>query len=111
MRRKQAHIHKFLAISLLLVFAIALTPFSAFHHHNDEPKCAKEGYTCTHKSHIGNHAEKCLVCAMHFEKNYTYSSYHYQLFEQLSHNTIGTAAVSGTYSELISLALRGPPVV
>ena len=94
-----------------MVFAIALTPFSAFHnHHQEAPKCATEGKSCSHRFHIHSHAEKCLICTVHLEKTYDKGHLQYLLYQE--HNTVlkSYSIVNGDYTKLISLALRGPPV-
>jgi hypothetical protein len=93
-----------------MVFAIALTPFSVFHHHDEEVlPCAETKKDCGHSFHIHKHADKCLICAAHFEKHYTRSDVHDQI--DLTHKPVSAifTTLSGAYAELISLALRGPP--
>jgi hypothetical protein len=111
LKKKHLHIHRVLSILLLWVFAIALTPFSAFHdHHHAEPKCVAHEKACTHKVHVSNHAEECLICAAHFEKNYIATAYHFEVYLVNKPATPYYPTVSGFYTELVGLALRGPPV-
>lgn len=99
-------------MALLLVFAIALTPFGALHHHHDDaPICTKDGKICLHKGHVSNHEETCLICKAHFEKNYTTHQPHYQLFQDSEFTLKIYDTIKGSYAELISQALRGPPAV
>ena len=111
MRKRANHIHRILSILLLWVFAIALTPFSAFHNHNhEEPRCSATEKICQHKVHISNHTDTCLVCAAHFEKNYLRTTTRFEIYQVNKPLVKFYPTVKGCYAELISLALRGPPV-
>lgn len=97
---------------LLWVFTIALTPFSAFHDHNhNEPRCVSNQKTCTHKLHISNHSDSCLICKAHFEKNYLSTQQYFETYQVNVSAMRYYATVNGSYAELISLSLRGPPLV
>lgn len=95
-----------------MVFAIALTPFAVFHnHHVDEVKCSNRQAKCHHQFHIHTQKDNCLVCAAHFEKSYTRTEAQYNLYRFCKQILNPYTAISGSYAELISQALRGPPVV
>lgn len=101
-----------MSVLLLMVFAIALTPFSAFHnhdHHQEEVACKKGHKDCGHKFHIHSSSDDCLICKAHFEKNYTQTYHHYQLFKDVKVVSKYFFAARFHYTELINLALRGPP--
>ena len=111
LRKKNLHINKFLSFLLLGVFFIALTPWASFHHHEEVAYACKNEPVCGHKLHISSHAEQCLVCAAHFEKNFTHTS-------QLTHFCLtkvvflkSHVVTVNAYTALISTALRGPPAV
>ncbi len=111
LRKKHLYIHRVCSILLLWVFAIAITPFSVFHNHqHEERECVVHEKSCTHQLHVGSHTEQCLVCAAHFEKNYTTSIQHFQVY--LENRTVIRyyATASGFYTKLVGLALRGPPL-
>ncbi|MBB2151009.1 hypothetical protein [Pedobacter gandavensis] len=110
LKQRRQHIHKIISIALLWVFAIALTPFSAFHHHEEEVQCQNEK-VCTHKLHVGSHVETCLVCAAHFEKNYLQEQTQFQVYLETIPVIKHYALLTGSYTELISTSLRGPPAV
>nr|WP_162988717.1 hypothetical protein [Pedobacter schmidteae] len=111
MKKKHLHIHRILSVLLLWVFAIALTPFSAFHHHDHhEVKCTSHDKACTHKLHVGTQTEHCLVCEAHFEKNYTTAHHHFLVYRVSKPVAKFYAEVSSSYTRLINLSLRGPPV-
>jgi hypothetical protein len=113
LRRKVQHINRILAAVLLMVFTIALTPFNLFHHHHEAPeqKCYADGQTkCVHKEHLQNHADNCLICAAHFEKNYTVDYAYHWFFSTERPFTRTYKLLSGSYVELIGSSLRGPPL-
>ena len=92
---------------MLWVFALALTPWSAFHHHNQVNESIEKH--CTHNFHVKTSQENCLICSAHFEKHYVISG---TIFTTCLHSKLvfkNRSVVSGTYAQLISTALRGPP--
>jgi hypothetical protein len=93
---------------MLGVFSLAITPWSALHHHDDEPEISVEK-NCTHKFHVKSQKETCLVCAAHFEKNYTVSGVNYILYFRSKTIETITPLLGGSFVELISTSLRGPP--
>ncbi|MBC7617204.1 MAG: hypothetical protein H7202_14160 [Pedobacter sp.] len=93
---------------MLWVFSLAITPWSALHHHAGSHEGPLEKH-CTHKLHLKTSQENCLICKAHFEKNYTLS-------EQLVVTFLDQALIKRTvliptsaYTALISTSLRGPP--
>ena len=110
LKKKNLHINKFLSFLLLGVFFIALTPWSSLHHHEEVEYTCKNEPVCGHKLHISTHAEQCLVCAAHFEKNFTYA-------EQATYFCLTNVVflkdypvTVNAYTALISTSLRGPPL-
>ncbi|WP_157766503.1 hypothetical protein [Pedobacter ginsengisoli] len=111
LKERVLHINKAISIVLLMVFSIALTPFSILHnHHEEETQCAKNGETCKHEFHVRKHAETCLICAAHFEKDYIKTHSHYALYQVSKPGIKPIDPVSNSYADLISLGLRGPPI-
>jgi len=95
---------------LLMVFAIALTPFGAFHHHEAIPGCSSsQEAKCTHKEHVRNHADTCLVCAAHFEKNFVNTRLTQTTFLQSSPFVSVQVALTVVHIEAEVSLLRGPP--
>jgi hypothetical protein len=136
LNRKSLHIKRSLSVVLLLVFAIALTPFSIFHHHEESPRCEENlahakalvvdlaavgnsvygadhdhSKSCSHKFHISGPTDHCLICSAHFEKSYTNSEFHYQVYQDFKPVSKRYSAVSGSFTELVGSSLRGPPLV
>jgi hypothetical protein len=96
---------------LLWVFAIALTPWSSFHHHEKkEIYCHKDGQSCSHKVHVGIENHKCLVCSAHFEKDYHINKIGYSTTLKSVSAVKDHPVISASYVVLIATSLRGPPV-
>ncbi len=76
--KKLKHIAPFAAKLLLVVFALAITPWAIFHHH--EAPVATET-NCGHTVHFKSSVPDCLVCQVHFEKNYTAAALVFKVFE------------------------------
>lgn len=112
LKNKRLHINRILAVLLLCVFAIALTPWSSLHHHEAEEvsHCEKDGRLCMHKVHVGMAQHNCLICAAHFEKDYQVQANTYLLILPVQNLVKGYSLCSASYTELISTSLRGPPL-
>lgn len=95
---------------MLWVFSIAITPWGALHHHEEVVPVAAEKH-CTHKMHIKTQQENCLICAAHFEKNYTASTHSYMTYLYGKPMVKNNLLVIGSYTELIATSLRGPPAL
>ena len=94
---------------MLLVFSIALTPWSAIHHHQEvETHTVKEDH-CTHKLHLSKHVETCLVCEAHFIKDFITTTTAIQLFSTVAYYIKTPVQLSSSYAMLLKTALRGPP--
>ena len=95
---------------MLAVFAIALTPWAAIHHHKVIPNPVKETH-CTHLSHVQAHAADCLICKANFTNHYIASHNIYKVFLSVAIFCQAEAFLPSFYTELIQTSLRGPPVV
>lgn len=93
---------------MLWVFMLAILPWGVLHRHAHlhELKVEKN---CTHKVHIKNQQENCLVCKAHFEKHYTLITLFSQpvLAEQQQESIFFKE--SAAFRQLTLRALRGPP--
>jgi hypothetical protein len=96
---------------MLLVFTIALTPWSALHHHPQVTYHPEKEKTCTHKLHISSHVDTCLICAAHFEKDFVNVTATFQVFLSIKSYLKESPVLSSSYVALLSTSLRGPPVV
>ncbi len=96
-----------LALAILAIFSLAITPWSALHQHNEHVEIVEKN--CTHKVHVKASAEHCLVCKAHFEKNYTADFYNYSIHLKVQLVKRIFQVIGGSYTELISTQLRGPP--
>lgn len=94
---------------MLWVFAIALTPWSAFHHHQTVNEPVEKH--CTHKFHVKTSQEVCLVCSAHFEKHYILSETLYTTYLNSQLLFKSNLVLPSAYTELIFTSLRGPPAL
>lgn len=109
MKKRQLHIKRILTVLMLGVFAIALTPWGLFHHHEGMVTITAEE-NCSHKLHVKTQQDTCVICAVHFEKNYT--AYVASYLICLSSKPIAkiNPSVGSSFTALISTSLRGPPL-
>ena len=105
---KCLHINQILTVMMLWVFSLAITPWSALHHHAIVNEGPVEKH-CTHKFHVKASQESCLICKAHFEKNYTISDQLIVTYLESYLLKREVLAPSSAYSALISTSLRGPP--
>ncbi|MET3112779.1 hypothetical protein AAKU52_000497 [Pedobacter sp. CG_S7] len=110
LKNRRNHIKSILSAILLLVFSIALTPWSALHHHPEVVYHPEKEKICTHKLHISSHVDTCLVCAAHFEKNYVNASATFQVFLSIQLWVKETPILRSSSVALFSTSVRGPPV-
>ncbi len=108
-KKRRIYINRLVSALLLLVFSIALTPWSSLHHHAEVDLHPVHEEICTHKLHISSHTDSCLVCAAHFEKNYVNVTATFQVFLSVSLWIKKTSVLSNTSIALFSTHLRGPP--
>ncbi|RNL49668.1 hypothetical protein [Pedobacter jejuensis] len=109
MKKHKQHINRLLAAIMLMVFAIALTPWNLLHKHQPIP-VVKQEINCKHLSHVQAHADNCLICNAGFEKNYVHTHHLYKIF--LSVKLFGQAdpVLKSSYTEIKRTSLRGPPL-
>ena len=94
---------------MLLVFAIALTPWSVLHHH-PETLIPKKEVNCHHVTHVASHGDTCLICNASFEKNYLQVHHVYRIFLSVTILSGKDPVLKSSYSELLGTSLRGPPL-
>jgi hypothetical protein len=112
LKNKRLHINRILASLLLFIFAIALTPWSSLHHHEEEDMHGLENTkTCMHKVHIGIERHNCLICSAHFAKDVITPEIQFVTFHESKTVIRNFNVISTTYVALISTSLRGPPEV
>ncbi len=95
---------------MLMVFAIALTPWNIIHHHQQAPVTVKE-VNCKHLSHVQAHADNCLICNAGFEKNYVHTAFLYKIYLSVKIFGQTEATLKSFYTEIKRTSLRGPPLV
>lgn len=94
---------------MLWVFTLAIMPWGLFHSHAHVHEELAEK-NCTHKFHVKNQKENCLICKAHFEKNYTLLKASGDVYLQQTILRQPAFLLSCGYETLISTSLRGPPV-
>lgn len=109
LKKKNPYIIKALSVFILVVFAIALTPWSTFHHHEEQPTIKAEKH-CTHDVHVKAQNETCLVCSAHFEKNYVSTHTLYKVFLSVKLFSRSNAILKRSFTDIIGTSLRGPPL-
>lgn len=109
-KQQRTHIHRILAMAMLWVFFLALTPWSSFHHHQEVKYSCENETICTHKVHLSTHADQCLICSAHFEKTYILTQHFFNVYENPSIYIQNQHIEPALYTELISTSLRGPPI-
>jgi hypothetical protein len=107
LKKKASHIKRILTLAMLWVFSLAITPWSSFHNHEKVATAVEKN--CTHKLHVKAEQDHCLICKVHFEKNYIVSVSSFVTY--LASNLLerNNPILISSYSELISTSLRGPP--
>jgi hypothetical protein len=112
LKNKRLHINRIIASLLLCVFAIALTPWSSLHHHEEEESHMLENTkTCMHKVHIGTEQHNCLICSAHFTKDVITPAAQFRINLESKAVVRNFSIISSNYVALISTSLRGPPTV
>ncbi len=94
---------------MLMVFAIALTPWSVLHHHQEIP-VVKQEVNCKHLSHVQAHGDNCLICNASFEKNYVQIHHIYRIFLSAKVFNQADPVLKSAYTEIKCTCLRGPPL-
>ncbi|MGA9648078.1 hypothetical protein [Pedobacter sp.] len=109
MKKHRQNINRLCSALMLMVFAIALTPWNLLHHHQPVPVITKE-VNCKHLSHVQAHADNCLICNAGFEKNYVQTHHLYKIY--LSAKTFSQVrpVLKSFYTEIKRTSLRGPPL-
>jgi hypothetical protein len=107
MRALQGNFKQLLAAIVLGIFSLAITPWSALHHHEKIVEVKEKN--CTHTGHVNNSADNCLICKAHFEKNFTSNFHRYTVY--LKGEVIKRTApiVSASFTKIVATCLRGPP--
>ena len=110
LKKNRQHITRLLSALMLMVFSMASTPWNLLHHHADAPHIVAEKH-CTHSFHIKAQKEECLICTVHFEKNFLPASVSFQTFFSSKQIIKNDFKITFGYVALISTSLRGPPAI
>ncbi|WP_432709574.1 hypothetical protein [Pedobacter sp.] len=110
MNTKRKYLNRLLSVLLLLVFSIALTPWSALHHHPRVVEHHEVENSCTHELHLSNHVDTCLICKAHFVKDFVNVTATLQVFITTTTRIIVSPSLRSSYTALVHTSLRGPPL-
>ncbi|MDQ8003791.1 MAG: hypothetical protein REI64_03260 [Pedobacter sp.] len=108
MQAKKRHFLKQIsAVVILAIFSLAITPWGALHHHEENIPVHEKN--CTHTVHVKTSSENCLVCKAHFEKNFVSDIQNYIVYlkANIVENTV--SLVGNSFTSIIASCLRGPP--
>jgi hypothetical protein len=101
-----------ISIFLLLCFSVTVLPMDFFHNHSPEQSVCKEvrdGKSCNHSLHISTKASYCWVCAIHFDSQFTGTSFTEKISLHPTISLFSEGKVSGYFVKILLSALRGPP--
>mgnify|MGYP003587728219 CR=1 FL=1 len=108
MQAKKRHFLKQIsAIVILAIFSLAITPWSALHHHEETTTVHEKN--CTHTVHVKTSSENCLVCKAHFEKNFVSDFHNYVVYLKANIVENVFSLVGNPFTDIIASCLRGPP--
>lgn len=99
---------KIIAIITLAVFSLAVTPWSIFHHHEAPVPTEKN---CNHSVHVKLSTSDCLVCHVHFEKNFIGNLYDYIVHLKVELIKYIFPIFDSFFSEPVGTSLRAPPMI
>jgi hypothetical protein len=106
--KKNLFLKQLLAVFILGIFSLAITPWGALHHHEvSEPVHEKH---CTHSFHVKSSSETCLICKAHFEKHYSTDFTNYSVVLTETEVLKASPLAVFTFTEVIASCLRGPPI-
>ncbi|MCX2573475.1 hypothetical protein [Pedobacter sandarakinus] len=108
MKKHRQYIKRYFSAFMLFAFAIALTPWSVLHHHQEIPVSKKE-INCHHVSHVQAQGDTCLICKASFEKNFVQIHHIYRIFLAAKIFNPKQPLLKSNYVNLLRTSLRGPP--
>lgn len=105
--KKHNFLRQLFATLILGIFCLAITPWSALHHHERHTDAHEKN--CTHTVHVKVADDHCLICEAHFEKNYTTDFYNYIIHFKTELIKRVFPIIGSSFTEVITACLRGPP--
>ena len=112
MKIKGVSYRKSLSVLLLLSFSIVFLPLDFLHNHGPIPLTSsteRANSSSTEKVNIQNKADYCWVCAVHFDKTFTKSSFYEKIRLSPMMSIFLNNRVTSYAVEQILSTLRGPP--
>ena len=112
MKRIRKTFSFYLSVFLLLGFSAVFLPLDIFHNHAPIPQSSgteKLNSTTSHELNVQNNTDYCWVCAVHFDKTFTKSSFVEKIRLSPVMSVFLNNEVTGYVVELLLSSLRGPP--
>jgi hypothetical protein len=102
----------YLSVLLLLSFSAVFLPLDIFHNHAPIPTSSateKLNSSSDHEINVQNKTDYCWVCAVHFDKTFTKTSFLEKIRLSPVMSVFLNNEVTGYVVELLLSSLRGPP--
>lgn len=102
----------YLSVFLLMAFSAVFLPLDVFHNHAPIPPVSsaeKINSSTKQDVKVQNQTDYCWVCAVHFDKTFTKSSFIEKIRLSPIMSVFLNNEVTGYVVELLLTSLRGPP--
>jgi hypothetical protein len=112
MKKIRKSISFYLSVFLLMGFSAIFLPLDVFHNHAPIPPISsaeKLNSSTKQDLNVQNKADYCWVCAVHFDKTFTKSSFIEKIRLSPIMSVFLNNEVTGYVVELLLTSLRGPP--
>lgn len=112
MKRIRKSFGFYLSVLLLMGFSTVFLPLDVFHNHAPIPSSSgteKLNSSSSHELNVQNKADYCWVCAVHFDKTFTKTSFLEKIRLSPVMSVFLNNEVTGYVVELLLSGLRGPP--
>jgi hypothetical protein len=112
MKRIRKSLSLYLSVFLLMAFSAVFLPLDIFHNHAPIPPVSsaeKINSSTKQDVNVQNQTDYCWVCAVHFDKTFTKSSFIEKIRLSPIMSVFLNNEVTGYVVELLLASLRGPP--
>ena len=112
MKKIRKQMGYYLSVLLLVGFSAVFLPLDIFHNHAPIPSVSsaeKINSSTKQDLNVQNNTDYCWVCAVHFDKTFTKSSFIEKIRLSPIISIFLKNEVTGYVVELLLVSLRGPP--